>query len=105
MQDEEVGTIVGWRTLYRHCGTDNDSTRAMDKSLFLLVGKEVAQREDHEEQQTYEETHLTQPDKVAEEVCQSQNNGKNQRYQRHTSPAIDTHQIDQRVIPRYEEHL
>ena len=70
MEDKQVGTIISRCALYINSRTDNDSSRTLNESLFLLVGKEVAQCEDNEEQQTYEETYLTQPYEVTEKICQ-----------------------------------
>ena len=77
----------------------------MQELVALLPSKEVGQEEDHQQGKSAEESRLSHPHAIYEEIDQRQYDSKRQRDKRYPCPCVNTHEIDQGMVPGDEEHL
>ena len=68
MEDKEVGTILGGCTLNRYRRSHDDGTLAEKQILLLLPGEDITQHKEQQQNEASEETNLTQPDTLGEEI-------------------------------------
>ena len=105
VEDEEIGTVGGRRTLHRHRWGEDDGSLTVEQVFLLLPGEDVGSHEEQKQCHASEETRLAQPDPLREEIDQQKDDSEGERYKGSTCPSVDTHHTDKRTVPGDEEHL
>ena len=70
VENEEIGTVGGRRTLHSHRWGEDDGTLTVEQVFLLLPGEDVGSHEEHKQRHTSEEAGLAQPDPLREEIDQ-----------------------------------